>query len=123
MKTVIRDIHALWKIFSKISAENGETFEKPKLVTIEDYKPPRSLSQNARLHCMIRALADATGYSESELKDFVKAEYGEKRRVQVGDVDKLVPLSTTEYNRSQMMALIEQVDRLCAENNVYVEDP
>lgn len=124
VKQIIRTVDALWKLYARLSHDLPNTdgeFDRPQLVTVEDYKPPRSLSQNARLHCMIRPLAEKTGFSESELKEFFKSEYGPKKRVQVGDIDKLIPLSTTEYNKQQMQELIAQVDRVCAENGVYVE--
>lgn len=100
----------------------GEEFEKPQLVTITENKPRRSDSQNARLHCMIRALSKHTGHSESELKVWFKSEYGPHKRLQVGSEGRMIPLSTTLYNKRQMMELMEHVDRVCAENGVYVEE-
>lgn len=122
MKQVVKNTQVLWRIFAKVADELGEEFEKPQLLTIEDYKPPRSLSQNARLHCMIRALSNFTGHSESELKDWFKAEYGPKKRLQVGSQGQQIPLSTTLYTKKQMAEFMEHVDRVCAENNVYVEE-
>ena len=80
MKQTVANSQILWRLFANTVDLLGETFEKPQLVTIEDYKPPRSLPQNARLHCMIRALSDYTGHSESELKSWFKAEYGPTTR-------------------------------------------
>jgi hypothetical protein len=114
----------LWKVFAKVSDTLPNTdgvFDKPQMVTIDDYKPPRSLTQNARLHCMIRALSNHTGHSESELKDWFKAEYGPTKRLQVGSQGQVIPLSTTDYTKKQMMELMEHVDRVCAENGVYVD--
>lgn len=120
VKQVVKTADALWKVFSRISQDLGSDFERPQLVEVKDYKPPRSLSQNARLHCMIRALADFCGYSESEMKLWLKIEHGPKKRVQVGDSDKIVPMSTVDYNRAQMTAFMDAVDRTCAEQGVYV---
>ena len=44
------------------------------------------------------------------------------KRLQVGSQGNVIPLSTTQYNRKQMAQLIEHVDRVCAENGVYVEE-
>ena len=122
MKKVIASTQALWRMFAEIADAHGETFEKTQMVTCEDYKPPRSLSQNARLHCLIRALADFCGYSESECKDWLKYEFGRKRPVMIGDSERMVPVSTTEYSREEMAAFMDQVDRICAESGVYVEE-
>ena len=127
MKRTVKNTVSLWRMFTKIADELGETFEKPQLVTVEDYKPPRSLTQNAKLHVMIRTLADKVGYSESELKDWFKHEFGPQKRLEfegkwgVGQRVKVIPKSTTEYTREEMAQMIEHVDRICAENGVYVE--
>ena len=122
MKQVVRDRVTAWRLFAKALDSLGETFDEPQLLTIEEYQPPRSLPQNARLHAMIRALSQHTGHSESELKDWFKAEYGPHKRLQVGMQGKMIPLSTTQYTKRQMMELIDHVDRVCAENGVYVDE-
>ena len=122
MRKVVASLDALWKVFAEIGHSHGDEFSKPLMVTIEEWKPPRSLPQNARLHCMIRALSDFTGHSESELKEWFKAEYGPTKRLQVGKTGRIIPLSTTLYTRKQMAELIDHVDRVCAENGVYVEE-
>lgn len=44
-------------------------------VTIEEYDPPRSLSQNAFLHAVpLRLICDATGYDIDEMKDYLLGE-------------------------------------------------
>lgn len=121
MKVVCKNRTTAWRVFAKALDPLGDPFEKPYLLTFEEFKPPRSLPQNARLHCMIRALSKHTGHSESELKDFFKAEYGPHKRLQVGTEGKMIPLSTTLYTKKQMAELMEQVDRVCAECGVYVE--
>ena len=35
---------------------------------------------------------------------------------------KMIPLSTTQYTKRQMTELIDHVDRVCAENGVYVDE-
>lgn len=121
MKQICKNSQSLWRVFAKFCDENGEEFEKPQLVEIRDYVPTRSLPQNARLHCMIRNLSQHTGHSESELKSYFKAEFGPTKRLQVGSEGRVIPLSTTQYTRKQMAEMIEHVDRVCAENNVYEE--
>ena len=122
MREIHRNTQTLWRMFSNVATELGEEFDRPQMVIVEDYKPPRSLSQNARLHCMIRALSDHTGHSESELKDWFKAEYGPTKRLQVGSQGNMIPLSTTQYTKKQMAELMDHVDRVCADCGVYVDE-
>jgi len=122
LKQVVRSHNDAYRFVDKVCNDLGQTFERPQLIEMRLYKPPRSLPQNARLHCMIRALSDYTGHSESELKSWFKAEYGPTKRLQVGSQGQVIPLSTIDYNKKQMTELIDHVDRVCAENGVYVED-
>ena len=122
MKKVIASSQALWRMFAEVAEQHGEIFDKRLAVTVEEHKPLRTLPQNARLHCMIRALADFTGHSESELKSWFKAEYGPTKRLQVGSEGRVIPLSTTKYTRKQMAEMIDHVDRVCAENGVWIDE-
>ena len=122
MKAICINHNEAVNLIDRACSHLGQQFESPQLVSIEPYKKPRTLPQNARFHAMVRALSQHTGHSERELKDWFKAEYGPTKRIQVGNQGKVIPLSTTQYNRKQMSELTEHVDRVCAENGVYLED-
>lgn len=107
MREVIRDIHALWKIFSRISATNGETFEKPKLVTIEDYRPPKTSAQNAKMHILWREVAHHTGRSEDEIKSIFKMEWGPRDEVSIENGRWDIPKSTRKYSRKECAEMMD----------------
>jgi len=121
MKVVCHDRTAALRAFAKATDPLGDPFEKPYLLTFEEFKPPRGLNQNAKLHVMLRELANHIGYSEGELKDYFKQEYGRKKAVNIGGREKLIPVSTVDYTREEMALMLNHVDRLSAESGVYVE--
>ena len=49
---------------------------KVAVVRVEEYKPARSLSQNAVLHQWFGEIAQYTGHSANDIKQILKHEYG-----------------------------------------------
>ena len=111
MKKVIRNYDDAERFIRRINFG-----AKPMLIECKLYRPPRTLSQNAKLHAMIGELANHIGYSASELKDWLKWEYGAKKFFRFGSHEKLIPKSTAEYTKLEMIDFIDQVDRLAIEN-------
>ena len=116
MRAVCRSRNSALKVISDYIAKTGigEQWEKPQLVEIRPYKPPRNLEQNAKLHAMFRELANFTGYSESEIKDYFKSEYGPHKVIAI-DVVKDVPKGTSEYSKAEASEMIEHLYRVGAE--------
>ena len=110
MKSVIRNHEDAEKFIGRIN------FEKPQLIECRLYRPPRTLPQNAKFHAMVGELANHFGYSSSELKDWLKHEYGPKKFFRFGSHEKLIPKSTAEYSKLEMVEMIDQVDRIAIEN-------
>lgn len=96
---------------------------KPYSVEVRPFKPKRTLDQNAKMHVMIRELATHIGYSDSELKDFLKAEYGPTKTIQIGESQKAIPVSTSEYNRTEAGEMIEILYMLGAECGYAFQEP
>lgn len=120
MKAVAHSRNEALRFIDRACGSLGHTWEPPQLIEIKKYKPPRSLPQNAILHTQIRELATHIGYSETELKDWLKLEYGPKKRLvwykdQVQLLDKMIPKSTAEYTREEMSDMIAHVERIGAE--------
>lgn len=115
MKAVIRQRNDALRFVDRFCSENGCHWEKPQLIEVKRYKPPRSMPQNAKFHAMIRELATELGYSEDELKDYFKCTFGPQKIISVLGEEKRIPLSTTEYNKAQMTDLIGHVERVGAE--------
>ncbi len=116
MKAVCRSRNSAIKSLDDYIAKTGIgcNWEKPQLVEIRPYKPPRSLEQNARMHSMFRQLANFTGYSESEIKDYCKSEVGPHKVIAIDQV-KDVPKGTSEYSKLEASDMIEHLYRIGAE--------
>lgn len=95
---------------------------KPYEVWIRPFKARRSLDQNAKMHVMIRELGKHLGYSEAEMKDVVKNEYGPKRTVRVGDRDHVIPKSTADYNVEEAGEMIEVLHMIGAETGCVFQE-
>lgn len=78
-------------------------------------KPSRSREQLAYLHVAIRQLAAHTGTGESELKEFLKSEYGPETVVRVGNRAGVIRKSVGDYTQDEAAAMIEHVERIAAE--------
>ena len=115
MKQVVRNRNDALRFIDRVCLDLGQTFDAPYLMSFALYRPPRSHPQNAKCHAMIRELAQAIGYSDTELKEWFKLEFGPKKRLTINGVDKVIPLSTLDYNRSQMSEFIGQIERVAAE--------
>lgn len=98
-------------------------FEKPLEVIVKPFRAKRSLDQNAKMHVMIRELADHIGYSQTELKDYLKSEYGPTKTIQIGDKQRVIPMSTAEYNRAEAAEIIEILYMLGAECGYAFQEP
>jgi hypothetical protein len=98
-------------------------FGSPMEVVVKPFRSRRSLDQNAKMHVMIRDLAAHLGYTQSELKDYLKHEYGPTKTLQIGETQKVIPLSTSEYNRAEAGEIIEILYMLGAECGYAFEEP
>jgi len=115
MKSVCRSRNSAYRVVDQACNTLGEQWEKPHLVSISPYKPPRSNDQNALLHCLFRELAHHTGHTEEEIKTYFKSEFGVKKVLKIGDKPKVIAKSMTEYSRMEMMELIDRVHQVGAE--------
>ena len=115
MKKVIHSYDELLNVVERLVEKNLLTFQHPYTFEIKPYKPPRTLPQNAKLHAMIGVLANHIGYGSSELKDWLKLEYGPKKRFEYGEHVSMIPKSTAAYTKTEMIAFIDQGDMIAAE--------
>lgn len=122
MKAVIRSHNEGANFLSRACRDLGEQFDKPQLIEIKRYHPPRSLPQNAKLHAMIGELANEIGYSAAELKDWLKLEYGVYKTLDINGRKTNIPKSTAEYTKIEMAELIGHVERIGAEMGFRFSD-
>lgn len=121
MRQVIRSRNSAYRFVDKVCNGLGEQFD-PQLIEIKKFKPPRSLEQNALLHCLFREVANHVGRPEDEIKEIFKYQYGTMKKLELyGDVT-YVPKGTSEYNKQELSDMVEQVYRKGAEWGVEFSD-
>ena len=122
MKQVVRSRNDAHRFIDRVSNGLGETFEKPYLIDIKEFKPPRSNAQNALLHVLFREIGLHVGRPEDEIKDIFKYQYGVMKKLELfGDVT-YVPKGTSDYNKQELSDMVEQVYRKGAEWGVEFTD-
>lgn len=120
MKQVVKNPDSLRRFFSRIEAKAN--WEKPLLISVSTYRPPRSLEQNSLLHLLFRQVADHVGRPEAEIKDIFKHQFGPHKRVRLNDIERIVPKGTSEYNKQELSDMIEIVYQKGAEWSVEFEE-
>jgi hypothetical protein len=96
-------IGALARLLSQVT-QAGKVLR----VTVEPWRKPRSLQQNAYYHAVIVDLiATDTGHSPAEIHEILKDMYCPVRIVRLGDVERQVR-STTLLSTVEMSGYIEQ---------------
>ncbi|MEE9158942.1 MAG: recombination protein NinB [Gammaproteobacteria bacterium] len=110
--------------FVNIAAQIGDILDegKPYTVTIKKFQRIRSLDQNKKFHAMLRDLADHVGYTESEMKDWAKAELGLIKELHIGANIVGVPLPSSEYTVEQLSELIERIYQTGSEAGCVFQD-
>ena len=97
---------------------------KVAVVRVEEYKPARSLSQNAVLHQWFGEIAEHTGHSAEEIKQILKNEYG----VQTFCTFELnryyyIRQSTAKYTREEMATFMDRVQAWAADFGITLTQP
>lgn len=113
-KQVVRSERDLRAWVSRVAPE-VEASQKPWTVDIKRFHRPRTLDQNSKLHAMIAELAEHVGYTPAEVKDYLKAEHGFVKVIEINGKERTVPMGTSEMNVQQLSYLIEELYRVGAE--------
>jgi len=83
MKRVVKTLEDLDN-FANDAARQGVFTGQALTVTLTKFRRPRTLEQNSKLHALFRELAEHTGYSESEIKDYFKDTFGPTIAIRIG---------------------------------------
>jgi len=112
VRAIIRTSDDIRKFANQIS---DKLTGKPYQIDIRPFKRSRTLPQNAKLHAMIRSLGLHCGYTDSQMKDIVKQEFGTVKVVELGGRIVEVAKPTSEYNVEELAMVIEHLYQLGAE--------
>ena len=116
MKAVVRNKFDLLKFVDSLTAKLGDNLgDKPITIIAQPFKRLRTLPQNARFHAMCAERAEHCGYTPTEIKDYIKAEHGFRKTIEIGGVIKDIPMGTSEMNVEQLSFLIEELYRIGSE--------
>jgi hypothetical protein len=114
-KYVLRTYQIRWRCIEAINALDLES-ETDYEVIVRPYKSSRSMEQNNLLHSWLREIAEETGHTVEEIKDYVCSEYlGSREYLGINGTPKRRLVSTSELSVEEMSALIERVAQLGAE--------
>lgn len=97
--------------------------EHPVLVEYKEYRPPRTLPQNSKIHAMLSELAQFTGDDAGDLKNEIKRTdvWPKKERwvtrvveEKITKVRDIVPVGVHEMTREQASLVIELINALAS---------
>jgi hypothetical protein len=91
---------------------------KRYVIEMREWKPKRSLDQNAIWHAILGKIANVTGNDLQSVKDYVKENYGLKERI----FDKLVTKPSHKYTTGEWPTLMEPTIALAGEYGVDIRD-
>lgn len=91
-------------------------------VTIKKWTPKRSLEQNAALHGVIRSIANFTGNSVDEIKDYICDTYLGETSYEFKGETRTRSRRTSELSKAECADLLEHVTALAAELGIWGDD-
>jgi hypothetical protein len=118
MRAVVRTTADLQRFVDRVAEKLDG---KPYTVTIKRFHRPRTQPQNRLLHTLFREMAFEVGYTENEIKEYFKSEFGPKKTIRIGGGERVVPKGTSEYTVMEMMDLIEHVHRVAGEMGIILQ--
>ena len=117
---VIRSQDIRWRCIKAI--EDIDPDEKKQEVIIREHKNSRSVEQNNLFHAILRALAESTGHSVEEIKEYVSQEYlGSVEYTGLDGTPRTRVRGTSELDVEEMSGLIERVKQLANQLDVRME--
>ena len=119
MRAICRHRSEMLEAVNRFCDQVGSDFEHPYQITIRRFKRDRTLDQNAKLHAMIRTLAEHCGYTESAMKDVLKVQFAPivvSTIPGLGEVER--PKGTADMNVEEMSEFMERIYQLGAELGV-----
>lgn len=101
-----------------LSYEPRLDLSKRYVLELREWKPRRSLPQNAIWHAIIGRIANETGNAAEDVKQYVKESYGLKERI----FGQLVTKPSHRYTIDEWPMLMEPTIALAGEYGVDIRD-
>ena len=117
---VIRSEDIKWRCIDAVT--DIDVDGKKQEVVIREHKNSRSVEQNNLFHAILRALAESTGHSVEEIKEYVSQEYlGSVEYTGLDGTPRTRVRGTSELDVEEMSGLIERVKQLANQLDVRME--
>ena len=120
MHIVINNKEQAAKVCGQLLAED---YDRPKLLKLSDYKPPKTTQQVRYAHSIIGYIAKYNAISAEKAKTDSKAAFGiinvETSCITGNRSARLKSLA--DYTREEIEVFITQLEKFCEENNIYYE--
>ena len=97
--------------------------DPPMQVTFAEYRADKSGEQRSWFHMLCRRLASETGYTEGEIKEYVKRELWGTLDVVINGRLHAIVRSSESANRQEYSELIEAAYRIGAEAGIVLPPP
>lgn len=122
---IIRDGSILKRLIRFLESSEFKTLcdDKAMEVLIRPYKEKKTGEQEAFFHVLCRELSKATGYTEGEIKEYIKRDVFGQREIRIGDRTTSVGISSSKLPREQYSELIEGAYRVGADAGVQLPAP
>ena len=120
MQIVIKNKEQAAKVCGQLLAED---YDRPKLLKLSDYKPPKTTQQVRYAHSIIGYIAKHNAISAEKAKTDSKVAFGiinvETSCITGARSARLKSLA--DYTKEEIEVFITQLEHFCEENNIYYE--
>lgn len=92
-------------------------------VSIKKWKDKRTLSQNSLYWKILELIENETGNDKDTLHDYFKIRFLDKRRLKLGDDEKILPGSTKALDTAEMGQYIDKITAYVSQQGIAIPAP
>lgn len=93
------------------------------IFSVRPYTPPRTQSQNATQHMWYGEIAEQTGHTPAEVKDWLKDELLPKVEVTIRGRTKLQAKETSALSKAEAIEYMEAIQALASDMGFFLTQP
>ena len=113
MKRVVHSLKAASAAFGVMSM--ACPWDKPYMLSLTRYRPPKTNEQCALLHVLWREIAVQAGTTEDYVKAYFKERYGPQKVIEIKGESQRIKKSVAEYTRDEISSMIDRTYQVGAE--------